>query len=116
MKETGVFIDKPKREKPKTVLTPDNITAVAESVREPPLTPIHRCSQQLNIEPSLRRILHKFLGMMPYKVQMVQQLKPIDLPMRFRFAKWFCDRLIEDADAKKKSSFQMKLILILAYM
>ena len=32
-----------------------------------------------------------------------------------RFAKWACDRLTEDADfGKKKSSFQMKLILILA--
>ena len=32
-----------------------------------------------------------------------------------RFAKWIYDRLKEDADfGKKKSSFQMKLILILA--
>ena len=31
------------------------------------------------------------------------------------FAKWACDRLTEDADFdKKKSSFQMMLILILA--
>ena len=34
-----------------------------------------------------------------------------------RFAKWACDRLTEDADYdKKESSFQMKLILILAGM
>ena len=34
------------------------------------------------------------------------------------FAKWACDRLTENADfgKKKKSSFQMKLILILAGM
>ena len=51
------------------------------------------------------------------KFNLVQELKPIDHPMRFRFAKWNCDRLIEDADfGKKKSSFQMKLILILAVM
>ena len=44
--------------------------------------------------------------MMPYKVQFVQKLKPIDHPMRFLFAKWACDRLREDADfgKKKKSS------------
>ena len=43
--------------------------------------------------------------------------KPIDHPMRFRLAKWTCDRLTEDGDfGKKKSSFQMKLILILAGM
>ena len=45
VKETGILIDKPKRVKPKTVRTPDNIAAVAESVCEAP----HRRSQQLNI-------------------------------------------------------------------
>ena len=55
MKETGILIDKPKREKPKTVRTPVNIAAVAESVCEAPSTSIHRRSQQLNIsETSLR--------------------------------------------------------------
>ena len=119
VKETGIPIDKPKREKPKSVRTPENIAAVAESVRrEAPLTSIHRRSQQLNIsETSRRRILHKNLGMAPDKVQLVKELKPIDHSMRFRFAKCSCDRLTEDADFDKiKSSFQMKLILILAGM
>ena len=44
----------------------------------------------------------KDLGMTPYKVQLVQELKPIDHPMRFLFAKWTCDRLTEDADFGKK--------------
>ena len=87
MKETGILIDKLKRERPKKVRTPENIAAVAESVCEAPSTPIHRRSQQLNIsETSLRRILHKHLGMTPYKVQLVQELKLIDHSMRFRFA------------------------------
>ena len=34
MQETGILIDKPKRVKPKTVRTPENIAAVAESVCE----------------------------------------------------------------------------------
>ena len=81
-------------------------------------TSIHRRSQQFNIlATSLRWILNKDLGMMPYKVQLVQKLKPINHPMRFRFAKWICDRLTEDADCcKNKSPLQMKLILILANM
>ena len=88
-KKTGILIDKPKREKPKTVHTPENIAVLAESVCEAPSTLIHRRSQQLNIsETSLRRILHKHLGRTPYKVQFFQELKPIDHPMRFRFAKW----------------------------
>ena len=70
VKEPGILNDKPKREKLKTVRTPENIAAVAESVCEAPSTSIHRSSQQLNIlETLLRRILHKDLAMMPYKVQ-----------------------------------------------
>ena len=88
VKETGILIDKPKREKPKTVRTPQNIAAVAEIVCEAPSTSIHRRSQQLNISAtSLRRISHKDLSVMPYKVQLVQDLKLIDHPMCFRFAK-----------------------------
>ena len=43
VKETG--IDKPKREKPKTVRTPENIAAVAESVCEASSTSIYLRSQ-----------------------------------------------------------------------
>ena len=41
--------------------------------------------------------------MTPYIVQLVQELKPIDHPMRFRFAKWACDRLTEEAVFGKKN-------------
>ena len=72
-KKTAILIDKPKTEKPKTMRTPENIAVVAESVCEAPLISIHCRSQQLNIsETSLRRILHTDLGIMPYKVQLVQ--------------------------------------------
>ena len=60
VKETGLLIDKPKREKLKNVGTPENIAAVAESLREAPSRSIHCRPQQLNIsETSLRRILQK---------------------------------------------------------
>ena len=36
IKETGILSDKPKREKPKTVRTPENIAAVVESLHEAP--------------------------------------------------------------------------------
>ena len=44
VKETGIFIDKPKREKPKIMRTPENIAAMAESMCEAPSTSIHRRS------------------------------------------------------------------------
>ena len=96
VKETGILIDKPKREKPKTVRTPENIAAVAESVCEAPSTSIHRHSQQLNIsETSLKRILHKDLGMTPHKVQLVQ-FSWSQLTIQFY-------RLTEDANFGKKN-------------
>ena len=70
--KTGILIDKPKREKPKTVCSSENIAAVAVNVCEAPSTSIHRSSQQLNIsETSLRRILHTDHGMTPNKVQLI---------------------------------------------
>ena len=84
----GILIDKLKRKNPKTVRTPDNIATVPESVCEAPSTSIQRGSQLLNISDTpLRRILHKDIGMTTYSVQLVQELKPIDHPMRLHFAK-----------------------------
>ena len=42
--------------------------------------------------------------MTPYKVQLFQELEPIDHPMHLRFAKYSCDRLTEGADFGKKKS------------
>jgi len=73
----------------------ENIAAVAQSVLEQSSTR-HRF-QNLNIScTSLRRILNKDLGMKPYKIQLVQELKPHDHLMRFRFAQWVEQRLVED--------------------
>ena len=44
VKESGILIDKPKREMPKTVRIPESIAAVTEIVCEPPSTSIHRRS------------------------------------------------------------------------
>ena len=66
LKETGILIDKPKREQPKTVRTPENIAAAAKSVRVEPSKSIQCRSQQLNIsETSLKQILHTDLAMRP---------------------------------------------------
>ena len=72
-----------------------NIAVVAESVCEAPSISILRRSQRLNIsETSLRRILHKDLGMTPYKVQLVQELKPMATYRRC----WFWQKKIIFSD------------------
>ena len=55
LKETGILIGKPKREKPKTVRTTENIATVTESVCEAPSTSIRHRSQQLNISETFLR-------------------------------------------------------------
>jgi len=75
----------------------ENIAAVTQSVLEQSSTSTRHRFQNLNISrTSLRRILNKDLGMKPYKIQLVQELKPHDHPMRFRFAQWVEQRLVED--------------------
>ena len=84
----------------------ENIAAVAESVREPPSTSTRHRSQQLDISrTSLIRILHEDLAMKPYKVQLMQQLKPIDYPKRLKFANWAVGRLAEDGEFYRKIIF-----------
>ena len=79
VKETGILIDKSKREKPKTVRTLENIADVAERVREASSTLIYRRPQQLKTSvTSLSRILHRDLAITSFKVQLVQELKLID--------------------------------------
>lgn len=44
--------------------------------------------------------------MAPYNVHLAQELKPTDHPMRFRFDKWACHRLLKDGDFAKKNLFR----------
>ena len=86
--------------------TDENIPAVGGNEVEAPSTLIHRLSQQLNIsKTSLRRILRKDFGMTSNKGQLDQELKPMDHPMRFRFAKWASDRQKMLIFVKKKIIF-----------
>ena len=106
VRETGSLLDKTTRVRTRPVRSTENIAAVAQSVREQTSTSTRHRSQELNISrTSLRRILHKELGMNAYKVQLVQELKPHDHPMRFRFAQWAEDRLIDDEHFYRKIIF-----------
>lgn len=81
------------------------ITAVVESVHEPPSTSTCQPSQQLDIlRTSLMQILRKDLVMKSYQVQLVHERKPIDHPSRVRLANLAKGRLTED------SKFFLKII------
>ena len=104
VRETESLLDKITRSRSRTMHLAENIAAVAQSVLEHPSTR-HR-SQELNISrTSLRKILHKDLGMKAYKFKIIQELKPHDHPMHFRFAPWTEDRLVENEHFYRKIIF-----------
>lgn len=89
--------------------TPEAIAAVAENVRMNASTSTRRRCQQLGLSrTTLRMILHKDLGMFAYKVQLVQELKQVDHPQRFRFAEWALNQLNDDPNFARKIIFSDK--------
>jgi len=79
-------------------------------VLEQPSTSTHHRSQNLNISrTSLKKILNKDLGMKPYKVQLVQELKH-DHPMIFGSPNKLNNAWLKMNIFTEKSSFLTKLI------
>lgn len=106
VRETGMLVDHTHHPRRRTVRTEENVAAVAESVQLSPGTSTHHRSQQLNISrTSMMRILHKDLGLFAYKVQLTQQLKANDHPLRYRFAVWALEQLEMDIDFGRKIIF-----------
>ena len=84
VRETGSLLDKTSRLRSRPVRSAENIAVVIQSVLEHLSISTRHRSQELHIPRTpLRRISHKDLGMKAYKVQIVQELKPHDHPMRF---------------------------------
>lgn len=101
--------------KPRTrirrVRTEENIAAVSASVSDDREMSIRRRSQQLGLCYSTTwKILRKDLGVKPYKIQLVQELKPHDLPQRLTFGEWALAKLEEDPLFIEKLCSATKLI------
>ncbi|KAJ8962642.1 hypothetical protein NQ318_001035, partial [Aromia moschata] len=70
VRETGMLMDNRSHPRDRLVSTAERIAAVAQSVRENPRISTRHRAQQPNISrTSLRRILHKDLGLFAYKLQ-----------------------------------------------
>ena len=84
--QQGAVTDLPRTGRPRNVRTDENRERVREIVEETATTSTRRRSTELGISrSSLRRILHS-LQLFPYKVQMVQELKPADYEARLQCA------------------------------
>lgn len=90
---SGSVANQPKK-RSSTVLTGPKLNEIREKIEATPSTSTRRLAQQVHVSQTtvsrgLKR-LHKY----PYRVSMVQELKPPDYPRRVAFCDWFL-RLIQ---------------------
>ncbi|KAK3868152.1 hypothetical protein Pcinc_026438 [Petrolisthes cinctipes] len=84
--EQGAVSDRPRSGRTRTARTDETREQVRKSIEENPGTSTRRQSRQLGISrTSLLRVLRS-LNLFPYKVQLVQQLKPKDYQQRHQYA------------------------------
>ncbi|KAJ8936245.1 hypothetical protein NQ318_011325 [Aromia moschata] len=74
VRETCMLMDNRSHPRARPVHTAERNAAVAQSVRENPRTSTRHRAQQLNVSrTSVRRILHKDLGLFAYKLHLTQE-------------------------------------------
>lgn len=84
--ETGSTMDKRKSGRPRSSRSDENVEMVNQSIRDNPDLSVRKRAHALNVpRSSLHRILRKDLKLHPYKIQLVQELKPQDAGQRLQF-------------------------------
>lgn len=90
---TGSTLNKKPEGRPRSTRTEETINEVRTSVqRDPGLSTRKRSAELALSRTSLRRILAKDLKLHPYKIQLVQELKPDDLNLRRVFVETMLER------------------------
>ncbi|XP_028027786.1 uncharacterized protein LOC114241201 [Bombyx mandarina] len=90
---SGSTLNEKSAGRPRSIRTEENVSEVAVSVRRDPQQSSRKRSAELAISrSSLRRILTKDLKLHPYKLQLVQELKPNDHHLRRAFAETMLER------------------------
>lgn len=91
--ETGSTLNLKQAGAARTSRSEDNVMRVSESVRQNPDLSTRKRSAELGISrSSLRRILKIDLKLHPYKIQLVQELKPNDFNLRKLYAQTMLER------------------------
>ena len=77
--------DLPRSGRPKTVCTDENKERIREKVEENPTTSTRKRSLEIRISrTSLKRVM-KSINFYPYKVQLIQELKPQNFLPRLQY-------------------------------
>jgi transposase len=97
--ETGSALKKKPPGGHRTQRTPENIEAVRASIGRSPQRSARKHASALNLNrTTIRRILHSDLKFHPYKIQVVQELKPLDYVARQRFCEQMIEKINDDPD------------------
>ena len=85
--EQGSVAELSRTGRPPSARTEENIERVRASTEEEPEISTRRRPEELSLHrTSLRRILRRDLNMFPYKIQLAQELKPLDYQQRLNYA------------------------------
>ena len=75
LRATRSTLKRKSRGRPRTVRTPENVEAVRASIQQSPKLSARKHAMALGISSrSLRRILHTYLKLHPYKMMLAQEL------------------------------------------
>lgn len=104
-RETGSILRKPGSGAPKKRTA--EVVAVAQEVMDnAPKTSVRRLSQQINLAVgTTHKLLHKDLHLYPYRVTVVQELKPADYPLRLNFCNWTRAKIENDPEFLQRIIF-----------
>ena len=84
--DQGAVSDLPRSGRPKAVCTDENKERIHENVEENPTTSTQKLSLELRISRTTLKRIIKSLNFYPYKVQLIQELKPQDFQPRLQYA------------------------------
>jgi len=92
--ETGSALKKKPLGAKRTQRTPQNIEAVRTSFEKSPRRSVRKQAAALDLRrTTVCRILHNDLNFQPYKIQIVQELKPTDYMARLEFCKKMMEKI-----------------------
>lgn len=74
----------------------ENVERIRQSAVRSPKKSIARRSLELQIpKTTIHKVLRKRLQLCPYKIQLLQELKPTDNEKRFEFATTILDKIVQ---------------------
>ena len=103
-RETGSVNERSRSRQP-DVLTPEFTERVQQSLLRSPGKSLRRLSQQLGASYSTCHRATKRLRLRPYRVRVVQELRPLDSEKRVAYCQWFKRFTLNDVNNKLNNTF-----------